>query len=179
MKRVLFFIFFSLILAIGFQNCSSTEFANKPSDDNQVTKDTVIGSAASLFKIDYDPGLEFRPQPYPGPNPIRVQVDLKAASLIRTANGVPQSCELSVENLNELKDLLSSSEICEPGPLPDNVAVCMAYSMQDIELSDDVRSVRLRPVMCHSGQFLCDGNDARLRAILQRLRDAPTNCSNI
>lgn len=159
-----------------FQNCGSTE--NQSGSDSK-KPETVLESANKYTQITYDPYLEvvnFRPS---ADAPPRLGLDLARGQIEiqnRSAN-TSYSCAIDAPRLSALRDLLASASICEPGPFPAGTATCMAMSMADIRLSNGTESIDLRPLICASGVFLCQGADEKLRAILTDLAQyPPENC---
>jgi len=161
-----------------YQNCSQSL---KPNGGGSGQSEEIIGSSAQYTKVVYDPYLEavFRPGVELG-LPKRLEVDIQAGSLrlIDHSNSSVRDCALDSARLSRLRDLLASADICKPGPLPADTAVCMALGLADIELSQAGSSIQLRPVICHNGTFLCAGADVTFRALLADLRDnAPLGCN--
>jgi hypothetical protein len=131
----------------------------------------VIGSTAVYKKIVYDPLLELKRTSN------RLEIDIEAGVISTNVSGSAKSCTLDAGRLNQAREILQTSQICEPGPLPPGSVSCLALGAADIELSNDTSGVQLRPVICHSGTFLCDGNDARLRALILDLgTNPPAGC---
>lgn len=162
MIRILIALSLTLVL---FQNCSQYETL-KGSSKGEV----VIGSASQFYKITHAP-LSF-------PNDLyRAEIDLRSGSASITNELGTQSCQLEQQHHVKLIELLSSAEICEPAPPPPGTPVCLAIGVEDIELSDEVNDVRLRPNICYSGIFLCSGKDEQLRQILIEIRDTALNCT--
>ncbi|MGE4132719.1 MAG: hypothetical protein AB7F86_13835 [Bdellovibrionales bacterium] len=162
-------------LALTFQNCAERlQTENAQNDATPDSPDVVLGSASGFDKIVADPYLE-------GSNlanlpaSVRLEINLSSGQMMQLSRPSNNSvtCAVDSNRLTALRDLIASAQICEPGPLPPNTAVCMAYSMADIELSGGGTSLQLRPVMCHSGRFLCSGLDSVLRELLHSLRDSP------
>lgn len=161
-----------MVMMIGYQNCAKapTSQENNPF----VEQEKVIGTTSQFHKVVFDPALELGSLQKSADSK-RVEIDVSGGALkiISGPSSQVSQCSVDVDRLQQLKSLLSISQVCEPGPLPEGTAVCMAYAMADVELANEDESVKLRSNMCHSGTFLCDGNDKKLRELLSDLRDNP------
>jgi hypothetical protein len=163
MKRIVSFLGI-LLSFVMFQNCGRAMGGSAgpptPSPDQR-----IIVEPSNYNKVVYtapQSGSQFG-------------VDVDAGSL--EFNG--QNCNLNAARVAALKDILSGAQVCEPGDLPPGTAVCLALGVPDIELFDGSYTVQLRPVICHSGIFLCDGRDQKLRdLLLQVAADPASACSN-
>lgn len=170
----------TLALVMCFQNCGKPGMSSATVGDQVASgqkTERVIDTASQFNKVVYDPGLEYA---Y-GPSGSRVEIDVDQGSVAIGSSGAPptEHCTLDADRLDSLEEILSISKICEPGPMPPGTVSCMAAGVADIELSSDssTNSVKLRPLVCNSGVFLCDGNDQVLRALLADLKaNPPAGC---
>lgn len=144
---------------------SAQDSAGAPSQGTSY--DRVVGTTDQYTHITYDPQLEFSISSQS--MGARLEIDLQQGTV--TVMGA--QCGLDSARLASLREILSSSKVCEPGPLPPGTVSCMAYPMADIQLSSRSESLLLRPIMCHVGTFLCDNQDHALRALLADLRQNP------
>jgi len=161
-----------LITIAAFQNCAKTQAAN-PSPAPEAKSEIELESAASFNQIVYDSQLEFSSVSSNG----HVEVDLTAGTASITLDQSTYACNLDQSRLQSLRKLMSTSQICEPGPLPPGTAICLAIAEADLKLANSTASILLRPAACNNGTFLCDGNDSKLRGILADLKtNLPTDC---
>jgi hypothetical protein len=156
-------------MLVAFQNCGkvaapSGEPMGGPGDSKS---QTVIGSTASYKKIVYSPLLEFNGSAG------GVSLDIDTGIISLSIAGTTKSCTLDTVRLSGARQILQTSEVCRPGPLPPGMVSCLAIGAADIELSNATALVQLRPVICNSGTFLCDGNDALLRSLISDLETNP------
>jgi hypothetical protein len=171
LRRTSLILVFSSTL-LFFQNCGKVAAPSDGSASDNQKSETVIDSASRFKKISYDPAGAY------GAAKLHLDLSLDSGALTADVDGISYSCALDSARLAEAREIIAASNICQPGPLPPGTAVCMAASIPDVLLSNDADSVQLQPVVCHFGTFLCDGNDARLRALLTDLREnLPANCS--
>ena len=151
---------FGLVLA--FQNCAKNQSAPSTAAGAAAAEE-IIGPASTYTKIVYDRHLEVA---RPDEDSPRLELDLNGGRL--SIDGA--ACALDETRLSSLRALLAQSSVCKPAPLAPGMAACMAIGLADIELSaGSGESVQLRPLICHNGTFLCDGNDKILREILNDL----------
>lgn len=163
---------FVALTLFAYQNCSQTLKGQNP-DGSENKSEEVIGNGADYTKLVYDPYLEGS---YPNaPASKKLEVDTQSGVMkLSSSSATAKTCTVDTARLDQLRDVLSKAQICKPGPLPDNTAVCMALALADIELSNAANAkIQLRPLMCNNGTFLCAGLDDVLRGLLGELRDNP------
>ena len=160
-------------LLLTFQNCGQpgAGSSNSASSGGTSSQDETIGSTASYTRITH--ALDVAAVSVNSSN--SVQIDLTQATV--SLNSV--SCPLDQERLQEFKDLLASSQVCTPAPAAAGSAICQAIAAPDIELSNGSSDVMLSPNVCNNGVFLCAGQDAKLRALIQDVQsNPPAGCSS-
>lgn len=159
---------FGMMLMV-FQNCGENPelIATQPGGV-QAKTERIIGEPTTFEKVTYSPdgntGAGFKMQ---------LELSTGQMSVAPVDSASAKSCALDDSRLQSLRTLLTNARVCEPGPLPDGMASCMAVSVADIELSDGAHSTSLRPTICHNGVFLCQDKDADFRKILEDLRQNP------
>ena len=164
------------ILLIAFQNCgqSGNSSASSIRATDSGGSQAVIGTTAAFKKIVYDPRLEITQSATSG----HVELDLDNGAATLVLDTSTYDCTVDAVRLQAARDILATSEICKPAPLPAGEASCDAIGLADLELSNASASVELRPVVCNSGTFLCDGNDLKLRDLIADLKaNLPVNCT--
>ena len=174
----------SIMLVLAFQNCGNsmnsagsgqaTLNSGTPADSQK-----IIGTTASFKKITYDPAPTFTIGNGGNMQRDSVHVELSTDTGLLGVEvlGTSYACTLDPQRLSEAREILSSSKICETDALVSGTVSCMAVGLPDVVLSNDNSSVQLKPVICHSGTFLCDGNDRRLRSLISDLKEnLPSNC---
>lgn len=155
------------IAMLAFQNCG--QVARQKSEPDLLkdgTGEIAIADASTYYKIIYDPALEMLA---PGPSDnTRLELNLKTGQAIAGRAGSQVTCAIPAATLQQLNTLFADAKVCQ-AVLPPGTAVCMAYPMADIELSNDTSKQLLRPQMCAAEIFLCEGRDATLREIIRQL----------
>ncbi len=168
------YIVLPLVLAgvlLAFQNCGQVVADGKDEADRKAEE--VVADASSFFKILYDPFIESQGAPV-NDSSRRLEMNLKTGLAVVGRGASQKSCNIPADVLAKLTLLLTDAKICKI-VLPGDVAVCLAYPMADIELSDDVNKQLLRPLMCAAEVFLCEGRDAELRSLIQQMLNR--NCA--
>lgn len=172
--RIILILSSALLLLGGFQNCGKSGNSAPSGPASGSASESVIGTTSAYKKIVYDPALELSVSL---PN-THLEVDVDAGTLSLALASATLQCTVDAVRLAALKELLATSKVCVPGPLPEGSVSCMAISGADVELTDGVSSVQLRRIVCNSGIFLCDGNDEKLRDILADFRaNPPASCT--
>jgi hypothetical protein len=163
---------------IAFQNCGkaadiATAGADTPANTDPNSQ-KVIGQSSAYTKITYDPQLEFSTANSNG----HVDLDLATGTLNLVLDTASYNCTLDAARLQQARELIAGSQICEPGPLPPGYVSCMGIAVADIELSNSSANILLRHENCNNGTFLCGDNDAALRALLNDLKaNLPAGCN--
>lgn len=169
MRRLFLFRILALTLTLlAFQNCAE----NPSGQDRQPfsPSEKVIGPTANFNRIAFDPNLEFAIVP----GVRRLDIDISTDSMTLSDKTVgSKSCPIDSSRALALESIITNSHICEPGPLPDGMSVCMAIGIADIKLANSSESILLRPLICQSGTWLCGDKDIQLRQLLVDLRDNP------
>jgi hypothetical protein len=165
--RLILLLAASLALNAAFTNCGKPASHSSSTAGDPASADQVIGNTASYTKVVYNAGRDL---PSPSLPALGVSVDSGTMQLSSSA-----ACTVETGRLQELRELLATSSICQPAPLPPGSAECMAIGVADVELSDPSSALYLRPVICNAGTYLCAGNDQVLRDLLQDLVVNPPN----
>lgn len=183
---------FCLILSLStvmlaFQNCGSTAGLSSHTfidtgPSSKADEQVVLPSTANFNKVVSDPNLEGAIS-----QAARLEIDMDRGDLKYQS----KTCALDLIRLSKLKDLLRDSKVCQPGALPSGQVQCLALGIADIQLLDQSSSsngssnsnsssqseIKLRPLVCGFGTFLCDGKDASLRALITDIRmNPPADC---
>jgi hypothetical protein len=166
-------IFVASLVLVFYQNCAPQHRLQKPGSGS--AGEVVIASTQNVAKVAYDPVLESQPPSVPS----LLSVDLNSGQAsIRGNNGVVKSCALDDSRLHSLIEILSSGQVCEPERVLGAI-YCQALGAADIKLEDpNSDSTLLRPVVCHYGQYLCDGQDENFRSLLQSIVQTPPSGCN-
>lgn len=167
MARFLSQISVLTLVILGFQNCAEAVAPPISNDVDFAVSEEPIGDASSYTKIVFNPALETIGS---GNNKI-LTLDLKTGDRIVELGPNIARCTIPAEKITQLTQILQGP-ICRT-VVPSGYAVCMAYPMADIELSNATSSIRLRPTMCAAEIFLCGGRDSAFRQMLTELRDLP------
>lgn len=165
-----------LSLMVGFQNCGPAgvqeEATANIGGSNPTVAERVIGSTQNYKKIIFDPllGLDSHTRQASMPH---LELDVEDGKMQISKDGSLSQCVMDSQRLEALRTILGSARVCVPPSLGPNEARCMAIGVPDIQLADSTKNVFLRPNICQSGVFLCDGLDETFREILADLRDHP------
>ncbi len=176
-----------LACLILFQNCSrgavtpsSTQLSKgiekTPTSGIQIANDSqVIDQSAQYTQIIFSqPDSRYENN---GIHTLKLSVDLLKGTMElqpmygakASASDPSVSCLLDDVRLQNLNSLLSTSRICKSAELKSGEVACMAIAVSDIQLLNPAANsmTELRADICHSGIFLCDGDDERFRALLK------------
>jgi hypothetical protein len=179
MKTRLYICFAALGLLVLFQNCAKQPTSISGSEVTAgapaAAEVSVVGTTADLNHITYDAALsgkvyskdEILTQ---GRRVVDITLEDGSYVISDLRSQEKWSCNLTVTQEQAIKALISVSRVCQPVPNPNEVR-CMALPVgDDVVLSNDRRKVGLAKVVCQTGTYLCDGNDDKLRALLEVLR---------
>ena len=157
-----------LICILSYQNCAQQKLQRPGGGDDG--GDVIISSTENVSKVTYDPQLEMAP---PTVAPL-LKVDLQSGEAsVRASDGSVKTCAIDNARLSEINSILANGKICKPAPAPADTAVCMAIGIADVKLEAGAEQEMLRPVVCNSGQYLCDGQDPIFRQLLESLVSSP------
>jgi len=186
MKTKIGLLFLFVAVGILFQNCGKAPAGDQGSATSQsvVPTETVTGVTSGLTQISYNANINSAK--VSGKASVQtalvvdVSVDQGFFTLTDLATQKKLKCSLSVTREQNIKAILSTSRICQP-VINANSMYCMALPAgEDVVLSNAERKVGLAKPICHSGTYLCDGNDDKLRAELESLRLADSSsCQTI
>lgn len=181
-----------IMLSLGtiillFQNCGKapTSLSGQTSQSQSETvSENVLGVTSGLNQISYNANINAGPvsSKAAAQSAKLVDVALDDGSFVLTESSTQKKvkCKLDVTQEQSLKSLISISRICQP-VIDSSSMHCMALPAgEDVVLSNSERKVGLAKPVCYNGTYLCDGNDDKLRAELELLRQADvTNCQAI
>jgi hypothetical protein len=185
MKARFVIAFLGLSLLVLFQNCAqqptSVDGAAVASAGGTPSgEESVVGVTSDLDHITYDAALSGKVYSKDevlnsGRRVVDVWLNDGSFSIKDLSSKAEWSCRLTVTQEQALKSLLSVSRVCQPAPNPQEIR-CLALPVgEDVVLSNDQRKVGLARVICKNGTYLCDGNDEKLRALLEVLRQSDVN----
>jgi hypothetical protein len=175
--RILLSALAALGVAVSFQNCGAPS-ASQASGGSESGSSEFALPVANYKQVIFDPQLEMQAANKAVGANGRVELNIESGDLKLTLNGVEKICTLDSERQAQLAELLTNAQVCEPAQPAPGTVVCLAIGAADIELVNSEKRVQLRPVICQSGRYLCDGKDAELRAILLSLKSQPpANCN--
>ncbi|OFZ28280.1 MAG: hypothetical protein A2622_04040 [Bdellovibrionales bacterium RIFCSPHIGHO2_01_FULL_40_29] len=187
--KLIFIIALGTISFFAFQNCAKNSFETNEELVTGVGKVEPINGGEVIDQASQYTDISFHKY-NEGSNQEGVQLEISlndGLMSLQNTNGyrrdlVPntsRSCQIDDDRLRELNSLLSIAKICK-GVTPEGTVSCMAYAESDIALNNEAMalSIELRPNMCNSGVFLCDGLDDRFRNTLKDLiAQAPQDCA--
>ncbi len=190
----------SFVAMITFQNCGPTHLAGSKKDlsggietlpsPNQSApiNEVVINETGSYGKLVWSDNEKVFDRN--GQHRTRLDVDLSNGlmkiekSIGNYSTSVTESvlsCSLQDARFDNLDHLLKSSRVCRANDAMKAEQVnCLAIAESDIQLIDVSRNevLQLRPNVCNSGIFLCEGLDQQLRTLLSDLvLNPPASCT--
>lgn len=189
----------SFITMVSFQNCGSTQFSNSekvlsagvesqsPQASAAPINEVVIGESALYGKVVWTEQQKIFDRN--GQHRTRLDVDLSTGLMniertvgtySSTTTESKASCTISDPRLADIDNLLKSSRVCRANIESKAEQVnCLAVGESDIQLVNSSRNetLELRPNICNSGVFLCEGLDQHLRDLLKDLvLNPPASC---
>lgn len=155
-----------------FQNCAQVSTSGQePAVEGS---EKIVGETSRFDRIVFDSNFEIPVAYNPPDSPPRLSADLVTGQMVLAGNtAYAKSCNIDAGRLESLRAIVETAKICNPPSLSDDMVACLAIGLADIQLSNKTETVELRPVICHSGTYLCDGMDEVFRALLKDLRDRP------
>ena len=196
-----FGITLSFLTMVAFQNCGSPQFsASQKGLSGGIEKLPGTASTAPITEVAIDEAALYSKVVWTeadtvfdrnGQQRARLDLDLSSGqmkiekSLVTKSASITQSiasCSLTDSRLSELDTLLKSARVCRAQTDNRNNAIyCMALAESDIQLvnSSSNETRELRPNVCNSGIFLCDGLDDQLRLrLIDLVKNPPANCQS-
>ncbi len=178
-----------LILSMGvvillFQNCGkapSSLTGSTSVSQSATSTESVLGVTSGLNQISYNANINSvavsSKSAAQAAKVVDVSLDNGSYTLTDLSTQQKVKCQMDVTQEQALKSLLSISRICQP-VIDSAIMYCMALPAgEDVVLSNAERKVGLAKPICHNGTYLCDGNDEKLRAELELLRQTdPASC---
>jgi hypothetical protein len=169
--RIISILAVSALTVFAFQNCGPAPVSTSSHSSTEV----VVASTQDISKVTYDPELETSLVSSTKP---LLSVDVSSGQMtIRSSSGTLKSCALDSSRLAALDQILAAGKICKPAPLGKDMYTCLAIGLADVKL-EGADTHFLRPEICHSGTFLCDGQDAAFRTALADLVTNPPAACN-
>ena len=196
-----FGITLSFLTMVAFQNCGSPQFsASQKGLSEGIGKVPTVSGSAPINEVAIGEAALYSKVAWTqqdtvfdrnGQRQARLDLDLGSGQMkiekslvtkTTTTLESTASCALAGSRLSELDDLMKSARICRAQALAGSDQVnCLAQAESDIQLiNSNSKEIReLRPNICNSGIFLCDGLDEQLRLRLKDLvQNPPAKCQS-
>lgn len=181
----------SFIVVVSFENCAPAKFSDSSSQiaegvaikPDAPENGAVINQASHYTKLIFDRNYE--KFDYNGAQGVRLIILLTNGYMsLEKFNRVNpsavqitfNSCQIDDDRLRTLDGILTDARICQAQEeVQEGTMSCKAIAMPDIEMINETsgESVQLGEVVCNNGTYLCDGLDAKFRAVLEDLSANP------